>query len=101
MASHKEMEGDHNKDFLLQRRPVSRVQIVGLLLYIFAMLIFVIGLWSLLLSQRLVWSEPLVIVTVALGAGISSLFLRLAWLGIRRIFAGRAAQRHRRQANSG
>ena len=81
------MKDDQNKDFLLQRRPVTRVQVVALLLFVLAFSGFGVGIEALVLSKYREVPGALSIVLLVFGSLVALLFLRLGWLSLRRIFA--------------
>jgi hypothetical protein len=83
-------EDEQNKDFLLQRRPVTRVQLIGLLISTLAFLGFGLGIEGVIISTFRQAPGALSIVVLVFGSLICLLFLRLAWLSLKRIFAAPA-----------
>ena len=82
------MEDDQNRDFLLQSRPVTRVQAIGLVVSVVAFLGFGLGIEALVISKYREEHGALAILVLVLGSLIGLLFVRLAWVAMKRIFAG-------------
>ncbi|HEY7402955.1 MAG TPA: hypothetical protein VIB39_05500 [Candidatus Angelobacter sp.] len=81
------MENDHDKDFLLQRRPATPIQRIALVIFVAGFLGFALGIEAITLSNYREAPGALSIVVLLLGSLVCLLFLRLAWLSVKRIFA--------------
>jgi hypothetical protein len=83
------MESDQNKDFLLQWRPVTRLQLVGLLLGALFLLIISFCVAEICITKFREAPDLVGVILLIVGFPVCMLFLYLAWLNVRRIFLGK------------